>query len=41
MTKDNVSNDPDRLAMGGYDADLLPARKILGNILDQKQKYNL
>ena len=41
MTKDSVSSDPDRLALGGYDVDLLPARMILGNILDLKQKYNL
>ena len=27
--------------MGGYDADLLPARVILGNVPDQKQKYHL
>ena len=37
MTKDIVSSDPDRLALGGYDADLPPTRMILGNIPDQKQ----
>ena len=41
MTKGSVSSYPDRLALGGYDADLLPARMILGNIRDQKQKYHL
>ena len=41
MTKDSVLSDPDLLALGGYDADLLPARMILGNVLDQKQKYHL
>ena len=29
------------LALGGYDADLLPAHMKFGNFLDQKQKYHL
>ena len=41
MTKDSVSSNHDRFALGGYDADLPPARMILGNVPDQKQNYNL
>ena len=41
MTKDSVSSDPDKLALGGFDADLPPARMILGNVPDQKQKYRI
>ena len=41
MTKDSVSSDRDRLALGGYDADLPPARMKFGNVPDQKQKYHL
>ena len=37
MIKDSVSSDPDRLALGGYDAGLLPIRMTLGNIPDQNR----
>ena len=39
---DRFSILSDRLAcIGGCDADALPAHMILGEIQDQKQKYNL
>ena len=41
MTKDSLSSDPDRLALGGYDANLPPAHVKFGNVPDQKQKYHL
>ena len=42
MENESVSSDPDRLVLQAqYDADLLPAPMILGNIPDQEQKYHL
>ena len=41
MTKGSVSSDADRLALGGYDADLPPACVKFGYFPDQKEKYYL